>query len=182
MATRLMRHVRLGLLLCALAAPLASCATSSTAKLSDLAAVQQQADNAYSRHDWRAAAAAYDALTQHVPGNAAYWFRLGNCYARLDQPQPAVVAYRAALQRDPHIVAAWHNLGSVLLQQSQAAFQQAFAKAKSTDPLKQVSGAEAARIAALRRGADSKRPTAGSENGQAAAATVALAPSLEESK
>lgn len=151
MATRLMRHVRLGVLLCALAALLAGCATSPTARLSDLAAVQQQADSAYSRHDWRTAAAAYGALTQRVPGNAAYWFRLGNCYARLDRPEPAVAAYRAALQRDPHIAPAWHNLGVVLLEQSQAAFQQAAANAKSGDLLKHASEMLDERVSAVRK-------------------------------
>ncbi|HEX7370629.1 MAG TPA: tetratricopeptide repeat protein [Rhodanobacteraceae bacterium] len=179
MATRLMRHVRLGVLLCALAALLAGCATSPTARLSDLAAVQQQADSAYSRHDWRTAAAAYEALTQRVPGNAAYWFRLGNCYARLDRPEPAVAAYRAALQRDPHIAPAWHNLGAVLLEQSQAAFQQSAANAKPGDPLKRASALLTARVGVVRQGMSGAIPAQGQPatvRSVAAPATASSAP------
>lgn len=76
----------------------------------------------------------------------------GNSYARLDQPQPAVAAYREALQRDPRIAPAWHNLGSVLLQQAQAAYTQASGVAPAADPLGRDSALLAARIGALRRG------------------------------
>lgn len=148
----------LGLVACLVAAGLAGCASSPTTRLSDLSSLQQRADAAYAHHDWQGAAAAYQALVRGVPANAAYWFRLGNCYARLDQPEPAVAAYRAALQRDPAIVPAWHNLGAVLLQQSQAAFREAAAQAKPADPLRHTSALLAERLGAVRAGASTGIP------------------------
>lgn len=158
MVAGMKRGVCLCCIACLLVAGLAGCATSPATNLSDLAALQQRADRAYAQRDWRDAAVAYQALANRVPSNAAYWFRLGNCYARLAEPQPAASAYRAALQRDPRIVPAWHNLGAVLLQQSQAAFQEAAANAKPDDPLKRDSALLAARIGAVRKGASSALP------------------------
>lgn len=143
---------------CTLFLVIAGCATSPTTRLADLAGLQQRADSAYAHHDWQGAAAAYHSLAQAVPGNAAYWFRLGNSYARLDQPQPAVAAYRAALQRNPHLAPAWHNLGAVLLQQAQAAFGEAASNAASSDPLKSGSALLAERVRAVRRGGSMTAP------------------------
>lgn len=137
---------------CAIATVVAGCAASPPARLTDLTSLQYRADSAYAKRDWHTALDAYKTLTQSVPDNAAYWFRLGNCYARLDQPNPAADAFRAALQRNPHIAPAWHNLGSVLLKQAQAAYRQAAAIAKPDDPLRQKSTLLAARIEAVRQG------------------------------
>lgn len=63
-----------------------------------------------------------------------------------------MAAYRAALQRNPHIVPAWHNLGAVLLQQAQAAYGQAAANAQPADPLQRDSALLAARVQAIRAG------------------------------
>lgn len=165
------------LAVCVAVAALAGCASSPSVRLSDLTAAQQRADAAYAHHDWRSAVGAYQALTRAVPGNAAYWFRLGNSYAHLNQPMPAVAAYQAALQRDPHIVPAWHNLGAVLLQQSQEAFREAAGQAKPGDPLKQDSSLLARRIAAVRAGASKGIPhvLAPSAEPQATPATAASA-------
>lgn len=151
MAVTLTRRVLL-VAICVATIVIGGCASSPRARLLDLATLQHRADAAYAKHDWRNALVAYKALTTRVPDNSAYWFRLGNCYARLSQPMPAADAFRAALQRNPHIVPAWHNLGSVLLKQSQAAYRQAVANAGPGDALRHRSALLAARIDALRKG------------------------------
>lgn len=155
MASSLKYCFAFGLMVCTTAIGMTGCGTSSNVKLSDLQSLQQRADAAYAGHHWKDAADAYKALADKVSGNAAYWFRLGNCYARLDELLPAIEAYRAALQRDPRIAPAWHNLGAVLLKQSQAAFQEAAANAKPVDPLQRESALLAERVNAVRKGMSS---------------------------
>lgn len=85
-------------------------------------ALQQQAEAAYARGDMAQALSVYRVLIDQVPDDETVWFRLGNIYARIDQPQDAVASYQQALQRDASHAKAWHNLGVVLLQQAQEAF------------------------------------------------------------
>lgn len=175
MVSTLMRGTLLGLLACITAASLSGCATSSpTARLSNLTILQQQADSAYAHQDWVKAAGTYKEMTERVPANAAYWFRLGNSYAHLDKLQPAADAYRAALQRDPRVAPAWHNLGSVLLHQSQAAFQQAAGYAAPNDPLKVTSALLAQRIGIVRNGVSN--PVNSNQSPSATQSTASPAP------
>lgn len=168
MAGSLISARSLGLAMPFLLAGLSGCAAStSTTRLADLASAQQRADAAYVHHDWRTAVDEYRALARAAPDHAAYWFRLGNSYARLDQPQPAADAYRAALQRDPRLAPAWHNLGSVLLKQAQAAYAQAAANAAQGDSLKAASARLATRIRAVRSGASGEIPSPSATSGQA---------------
>ena len=79
----------LALLCCAALA--ASAATTPTPAVS-----HAQADTAYARKDWPAAARGYKSVTQAEPANARAWFRLGVAYGSQGRWDKAIVAYRTA--------------------------------------------------------------------------------------
>ncbi|MDZ7736803.1 MAG: tetratricopeptide repeat protein [Gammaproteobacteria bacterium] len=70
-----------------------------------------------------------------VPQEADPWFRLGNIYARLEQPGKAVAAYQEALVRKPENGKAWHNMGIVQLRQAMNSFMHLEAATEPGDPL-----------------------------------------------
>lgn len=98
-------------------------------------ALQRDAEQAYARGDWGAAAEAYRALAARVPKEAEPWFRLGNAYARLGRSAEAVSAYREALVREPRMGKAWHNLGLVQLREAAATFVEMTEHTAPEDPL-----------------------------------------------
>jgi tetratricopeptide (TPR) repeat protein len=114
---------------------LGACATSSRHRLDSLVAAQQEADQAYARGDMQQALKDYQALAQEVPGQALYWFRLGNVQFRLQQPEEAVKAYEHALRLDQGNAKAWYNLGIVRLRMAEAAFMQAAQQGSKGDPV-----------------------------------------------
>lgn len=97
--------------------------------------LQQQARQAYSEGNWAEAEKAYAALTREVPREAEPWFRLGNVYARLDQPGRAVAAYQEALLRAPDNGKAWHNMGIIQLRQAMNSFLHLQNVTEPGDPL-----------------------------------------------
>lgn len=56
----------------------------------------QEAGAAYQKGDWKASAAAYDAITKREPGSGRAWFRLGTSYAKLGKLKDAIPAYLKA--------------------------------------------------------------------------------------
>jgi cytochrome c-type biogenesis protein CcmH/NrfG len=101
---------------------LSACASTPRHNLSREAALQQQAAMAYRQGDMPQALTGYRKLANNLPDDNATWFRLGNVYAHLNQPEAAAKAYRHVLQRDPDNAKAWHNLGVVYMHQAAAAF------------------------------------------------------------
>lgn len=99
--------------------------------------LQQRAEEAYSRGDWQTAERAYRELTRQVPRDTESWFRLGNVYAHLEQPDQALAAYREVLVRQPDNSKAWHNMGVVQLRQATASFVTLEQVADAGDPLQQ---------------------------------------------
>lgn len=99
--------------------------------------LQQRADQAYAEADWQTAERAYRELTRQVPREIEPWFRLGNIYARLEQPEQALAAYREVLVRDPNNSKTWHNMGVVQLRQATASFVTLEQVAPADDPLRQ---------------------------------------------
>ena len=118
---------------------LSACATTPHKDLTATSALQKHAQQAYLSGDMNAAQADYLQLTQTMPNDTRYWFRLGNVYARSGQLQRAVHAYRHVLKHDADHAKAWHNLGIVLMQQAEAAFMQSASKARANDGLKAAS-------------------------------------------
>jgi hypothetical protein len=123
--------------LCCLA--LAGCSSGPTrhaVKLDSILQVQQQADQAYTSGDMAASIALYQKLTEAVPQEADYWYRLGNAYARLQQPDQAVDAYQQAIKRNGAHARAWHNLAIVRMRQAQAALIVSVSSAAKGDPIR----------------------------------------------
>lgn len=104
-------------------------------ELSDLADLEKEADEAYKNEDWAAAEAAYKSLAAQVPRDPQPWFRLGNVYARANNLDAAVAAYREALIRDHKSSKAWHNLGVIQLRQAANTFLEMQQYTEENDPL-----------------------------------------------
>ncbi|PKM03863.1 MAG: hypothetical protein CVV16_07325 [Gammaproteobacteria bacterium HGW-Gammaproteobacteria-6] len=113
-------------------------------------ALQQQAEAAYAQGNMTQALNSYRVLLGEIPDDNTIWFRLGNIYARLDQPQDAVAAYQQVLQRDALHAKAWHNLGVMLLRQAQEAFSRSEQTVRGDDMLRERSKFMADAIAGLR--------------------------------
>ncbi|HEX5056727.1 MAG TPA: tetratricopeptide repeat protein [Gammaproteobacteria bacterium] len=116
-----------------MAAALASC--GDAVKKNDLMVLQASAAKAYAEGDWRAAEKYFKTLTERVPEEGEFWFRLGNVYARLQRPEDAVAAYKEALLRQNVKSKSWHNMGIVYLRQAANAFTQMLTGMTPEDPL-----------------------------------------------
>jgi cytochrome c-type biogenesis protein CcmH/NrfG len=103
--------------------------------ISDITQLEQQAEEAYAIEDWGTAETAYKSLTLQLPGNPTPWFRLGNVYARTNNLNAAVAAYREALVRDHKSSKAWHNMGVVQLRQAANTFLEMQQYTEENDPL-----------------------------------------------
>lgn len=86
----------------------------------DLTRVREEAYAAYEKSDYSTAAESFALLVENAPEDVEFWFRLGNSYARIQNPQSAINAYQNALLRDPTHVKAWYNMGVI---QSQLALK-----------------------------------------------------------
>ena len=107
----------------------------SNRDLSEVMELQQQAQTAYDEGDWKTAISAYQELSTISPSDAEPWFRMGNAYARLQQPYDAIAAYREAIVRNPKNGKIWHNLGIVQLRQASATFVEMQQHLDENDPL-----------------------------------------------
>lgn len=88
----------------------------------DLALERQQAYQSYQNGEFEQAAGQFQRLVEAVPKDAELWFRLGNSYARAQQPKNAIMAYENALLRDPAMSKAWYNMGLIHLRAAVKAF------------------------------------------------------------
>jgi tetratricopeptide (TPR) repeat protein len=114
---------------------LGACGDGSMVKKNDLIQLQAAATEAYAEGDWRTSEKHFRTLTERVPGEGEFWFRLGNVYARMHRPDDAVTAYKEALLRQNTKSKAWHNMGIVYLRQSAHAFTQMLTDMNPQDPL-----------------------------------------------
>jgi Flp pilus assembly protein TadD len=116
---------------------MAGCGGGSMAKKNDLQQLQIEATNAYAEGNWQMAEKRFRILTERVPSEGEFWFRLGNIYARTHRPEEAVSAYKEALLRQNTTSKSWHNMGIVYLRQAANAFTQMLADMNGQDPLLQ---------------------------------------------
>lgn len=110
-------------------------ADQPTPELSELADLEKKANEAYENEDWATAEEAYKSLSAQVPRDPQPWFRLGNVYARANNLDAAVAAYKEALIRDHKNSKAWHNLGVIQLRQSANTFLEMQQFTEENDPL-----------------------------------------------
>lgn len=118
-----------------LVAFLAACSDAGMVKKNDLLQLQAKASKAYAEGDWRTAEKHFLTLTERVPGEGEFWFRLGNIYARTHRPDEAVTAYKEALLRQHEKSKIWHNMGIIYLRQAANAFTQMLSDMNAQDPL-----------------------------------------------
>lgn len=128
--------MKLAWLCCVAVAGCSSAPARHAAKLDSILQTQQQADQAYTSGDMAGSIALYQKLTVAVPQEAEYWYRLGNAYARLQQPDEAVDAYQQAIKRNGAHARAWHNLAIVRMRQAQAALIVSVSSAAKDDPIR----------------------------------------------
>lgn len=86
--------------------------------VTNVVAEREEAYKAYIAGDYEEAAKKFEILAGQIPKDAELWFRLGNSYAKGQQPKKAVEAYENALLRNPALAKAWHNKGLIHLQQA----------------------------------------------------------------
>ena len=115
---------------------LASCATQQPRPvLDDLKTLQEQAHQAYLNAEYELAVERYLAVQDYLDKDPFIWFRLGNAYSYLKQPDKAVAAYRKAVFFDPSMSKAWHNMGIMQLRQSANTWTQMLVHTQESDPL-----------------------------------------------
>ena len=106
----------------------------------DLVKMQQEAQAAFDTGENARAEVLYKGLLRSMPNDAETWFRLGNLYARTDNPDQAVNAYLTSLSLNGNDPRAWHNLGVVRLRQAWASLLRANALTPPKDPVNGMSG------------------------------------------
>ena len=116
-------------------------AVPSTGKMADvrgggdLLVMRKEAEQLYRAKDFAKALPLYENLSRRAPKDALTWFYLGNVQARLQQNDQAIKSYERAVQYDPGLSKAWHNMGLLQLRQSANSFTQMAQLTKSGDPL-----------------------------------------------
>ena len=105
----------------------------------DLVRMQQEAQVAFDSGENTRAEALYKGIIRSTPNDAETWFRLGNLYARTDNPDQAANAYLTTLSLNGADARAWHNLGIVRLRQSWAAFLRANSMTEPAQPIHAMS-------------------------------------------
>lgn len=104
---------------------LAACAATPAprdAKI-NLLETEQLAEQAYRRGDYARAAELYADIVEAMPGEADYWYRLGNAYARQGLSQQAALSYQQSLALDASNARGWHNMGMMHLKLAHEAFE-----------------------------------------------------------
>lgn len=107
----------------------------SQSSLEELVELRQNAEAAYQNNDWNKVIEYNGSLIQKIPKDAVPWFRLGNAYARLNQPGNALQAYQRALNLDPTNSKIWHNMGIVQLKLATKTFVEMQEYTLADDPL-----------------------------------------------
>ena len=114
--------------------------TKPEPSLKDLITLRQNAEKTYEDGDWKNAIILYQQLAQNVTKDAEPWFRIGNSYARLKQPVPALQAYQKALSLDSSNSKIWHNMGIVQLKLATNTFVEMQRHTAPHDPLHKRAG------------------------------------------
>lgn len=109
--------------------------TQAKPALNDLQQLQAQAHAAYEAREYELAISRYQEVQTYLDKDPYIWFRLGNCYSHLQQPDEAITAYRKAVFFDPTMSKAWHNMGVMQLRQSANTWTQMLVHTPQTDPL-----------------------------------------------
>lgn len=104
---------------------LAACASAPAPRAAtiDLVETERLAEQAYRQGDYARAAELYADIVEAMPGEADYWYRLGNAYARQGLSQQAALSYQQSLALDSGNARGWHNMGMMHLKLAHEAFE-----------------------------------------------------------
>jgi len=97
--------------------------------------VMDEAQIAYKDKNWKVAEEKFAQLVSLLPGEPEFWFKLGNIYARTNQPNKAITAYKEVVIRNPKLAKAWHNLSVMSLRQTTHLFIEMLQYLNPNDPL-----------------------------------------------
>ena len=92
---------------------LSACAGSPNKDGAELIRLKKIAIEKYNAKDYVTAKNLFAELVKKYPRDEDNWFRLGNCHARLRQPDAAIAAYRESLIRNPKNTKVWYNLAYI---------------------------------------------------------------------
>lgn len=92
---------------------IAACAVTPTGQVTD---AREAGDRAYAADNHAEAIVHYRAYLAEMPSEPRVWYRLGNALAREGALRQAQDALEQALERDPGLAEARHNLGLVHMQ------------------------------------------------------------------
>ena len=70
-------------------------------------------NQAHNNGNFAQAETCFDEATQHEPGNAAFWYNLGNAQRELNKPQSALYSFQQSLKFDVNDADTHNNLGNV---------------------------------------------------------------------
>jgi protein O-GlcNAc transferase len=70
-------------------------------------------NQAHINSNYLQAEACFEEAAQHQPGNAVYWYNLGNAQRELGKPQTALESFKLSIKFDPNDADAHNNLGNV---------------------------------------------------------------------
>jgi protein O-GlcNAc transferase len=70
-------------------------------------------NQAHNNSNYLQAEACFEEAAQHQPGNAVYWYNLGNAQRELGKPQAALESFKLSIKFDPNDADAHNNLGNV---------------------------------------------------------------------
>ena len=104
-------------------------------ELNDIQQLQAHAHAAYEAKEYELAITRYQEVQTYLDKDPYVWFRLGNCYSHLQQPDEAINAYRKAVFFDPTMSKAWHNMGVMQLRQTANTWTQMLVHTLQSDPL-----------------------------------------------
>jgi tetratricopeptide (TPR) repeat protein len=96
---------------------------------------QTIANQAYADKNFKLALFEYLKLSEGMGQDAVIWFRIGNCYTRLEKYDEAITAYEKSVLLDPRLSKAWHNMGVIQLKQSVNTWRQMLIYISKDDPL-----------------------------------------------
>ena len=99
----------------------------------DVLRMQREAQAAFDNGEDARAEVLFKALARATPNDAETWLRLGNLYARTNNPEQAVEAYLKSLSLNSNDSRAWNNLGIMRLRQSWASLIRANSLADPKD-------------------------------------------------
>ena len=108
---------------------------SPTTDVDDLVKMHREAQAAFDSGEHARAEALYKGLARVAPNDPEVWLRLGNLYARTDNPEQAVEAYLRSLVLNGADPRAWYNLSVVRLRQAWASLLRAHGQSTPKDPI-----------------------------------------------